>query len=95
MIALFEGDAIDTEEVLRSKVKSMENAGLNGIRNIGNSCYLSSVLQAFFHIPAFENFSLCYNITTYTNKKGKEALQITSVGDCIVILTLLNMKSVQ
>ncbi|PWZ02709.1 ubiquitinyl hydrolase [Testicularia cyperi] len=29
--------------------------GLTGLRNLGNSCYLASVLQSLFAIPAFQN----------------------------------------
>lgn len=31
-----------------------------GLRNLGNSCYLNSTMQALFHIPAFAQWLLSY-----------------------------------
>ena len=28
----------------------------SGMKNMGNTCYLNSTLQALFHIPAFVNY---------------------------------------
>lgn len=42
--------------------------GLTGIQNLGNSCYLSSVLQALFSLPAYRDF--------YANKEFDK-----SIGD--------------
>eukprot|EP01156_Anaeramoeba_ignava_P007083 Anaeramoba_ignava/a350556_27.p1 GENE.a350556_27~~a350556_27.p1 ORF type:complete len:407 (+),score=153.66 a350556_27:23-1243(+) len=34
-----------------------------GLKNIGNTCYLNSLLQAYFHIPSFRNGILSFNPT--------------------------------
>lgn len=36
------------------QLKPLFGAGLTGLRNLGNSCYLASVLQALFAMPEFE-----------------------------------------
>ncbi len=39
-------------------LKPMRGPGITGIVNLGNSCYMNSVLQALFNIPEFqERFS--------------------------------------
>ncbi|XP_024216715.1 ubiquitin carboxyl-terminal hydrolase 36 isoform X2 [Halyomorpha halys] len=38
----------------------------SGFVNLGNSCYLNSILQALFHVPAFVNWLL--NDTTHTSR---------------------------
>uniref|UniRef100_A0A2K5F844 ubiquitinyl hydrolase 1 n=1 Tax=Aotus nancymaae TaxID=37293 RepID=A0A2K5F844_AOTNA len=37
-----------------TKLKSMYGPGYTGLKNLGNSCYLSSVMQAIFSIPEFQ-----------------------------------------
>ncbi|XP_034356062.1 ubiquitin carboxyl-terminal hydrolase 13 [Arvicanthis niloticus] len=37
-----------------TKLKPMYGPGYTGLRNLGNSCYLSSVMQAIFSIPEFQ-----------------------------------------
>ncbi|XP_043846709.1 ubiquitin carboxyl-terminal hydrolase 13 isoform X1 [Dromiciops gliroides] len=36
------------------KLKPMYGSGYTGMRNLGNSCYLSAVMQAIFSIPEFQ-----------------------------------------
>lgn len=36
------------------ELKPMFGPGLTGLRNLGNSCYLASVLQCLFDLPAFQ-----------------------------------------
>ncbi|NWW94358.1 UBP13 hydrolase, partial [Rhynochetos jubatus] len=36
------------------KLKPMYGPGYTGVKNLGNSCYLSSVMQAIFSIPEFQ-----------------------------------------
>lgn len=39
-------------------LKPMRGPGITGIVNLGNSCYMNSVMQALFNIPEFqERFS--------------------------------------
>nr|XP_036859687.1 ubiquitin carboxyl-terminal hydrolase 13 [Manis javanica] len=37
-----------------TKLKPMYGPGYTGLKNLGNSCYLSSVMQAIFSIPEFQ-----------------------------------------
>ncbi|KAL7749797.1 ubiquitin C-terminal hydrolase Ubp14 [Sorochytrium milnesiophthora] len=37
-----------------TKLAPVYGAGLTGLKNLGNSCYLSSVLQSLFRLPAFQ-----------------------------------------
>uniref|UniRef100_A0A8C7DX67 Ubiquitin carboxyl-terminal hydrolase n=1 Tax=Naja naja TaxID=35670 RepID=A0A8C7DX67_NAJNA len=39
------------------KLKPMYGPGYTGMKNMGNSCYISSVLQAIFSIPEFQRYS--------------------------------------
>jgi len=34
----------------------MFGAGLTGMENLGNSCYMNSVVQVLFNLPEFRNF---------------------------------------
>lgn len=38
------------------KLKPVFGAGLTGFQNLGNSCYLNSVVQALFSLPAYREF---------------------------------------
>ena len=37
------------------KMKPLFGAGFTGLKNLGNSCYLASILQCLFSMPEFEN----------------------------------------
>lgn len=37
------------------ELKPLFGPGLTGLKNLGNSCYLASVLQCLFDLPAFQN----------------------------------------
>lgn len=38
-----------------SKLQPLGGAGLVGLSNLGNSCYLNSVMQVLFKIPDFKS----------------------------------------
>ena len=37
-----------------SKLEPVYGPGLTGIRNLGNSCYMNSVMQVLFSVPDFK-----------------------------------------
>ena len=49
------------------KLKPLHGAGYTGMINLGNSCYMNSVMQLLFTIPDFQqrfvknNFTICVN----------------------------------
>ncbi|KAH0517090.1 Ubiquitin carboxyl-terminal hydrolase 13 [Microtus ochrogaster] len=68
-----------------TKLKPMYGPGYTGLKNLGNSCYLSSVMQAIFSIPEFQRakpIALALGILLYRGVfciglcSGQEALQL-------------------
>jgi ubiquitin C-terminal hydrolase len=49
-----------TERTQQYRLSNREKFGLVGLRNLGASCYLNSVLQSLFHCPAFRR--LIYSV---------------------------------
>lgn len=48
-----------------------------GLKNVGQTCWFSAVIQSLFHIPAFRNLVLNYNLpaqTDFTSDKRKKIL---------------------
>lgn len=39
-------------------LRPLSGPGLTGMKNLGNSCYLNSVMQVLFTVPDFENKSV-------------------------------------
>lgn len=39
-------------------LQPMSGPGLTGMKNLGNSCYLNSVMQVIFTVPDFESKSV-------------------------------------
>ncbi|ETS63547.1 hypothetical protein PaG_01842 [Moesziomyces aphidis] len=60
-------------------------AGLTGIRNLGNSCYMASVLQSLFALPAFQKrYGEAYRPHTLTCTQQPASCfecQITKIAD--------------
>lgn len=58
------------------ELKPVFGAGLTGLKNLGNSCYLNSILQCLFTLPIFRRryVSLFYLYTTVTNQVGTTRL---------------------
>lgn len=41
------------------KLKALFGSGYTGIKNLGNTCYLSTVMQVLFSIPDFQRMWVC------------------------------------
>jgi ubiquitin C-terminal hydrolase len=68
------GQPIATGECFLASLLS--KAGIVGIRNLGNTCYMNSVLQCISHLPPFVTYFLSpYNYQPHINNssalKGK------------------------
>ncbi|KAG8136194.1 hypothetical protein E2320_009182 [Naja naja] len=59
------------------KLKPMYGPGYTGMKNMGNSCYISSVLQAIFSIPEFQRAQIQM---VYLKRKGR---CVTDTGDVV------------
>uniref|UniRef100_A0A8K9UNY0 Ubiquitin carboxyl-terminal hydrolase 13 n=1 Tax=Oncorhynchus mykiss TaxID=8022 RepID=A0A8K9UNY0_ONCMY len=45
------------------KLKAVYGSGFTGIKNLGNSCYLGTIMQVLFSIPEFQRDSPCWFVT--------------------------------
>ena len=57
------------------KAQSAIIPGISGLCNLGNTCYLNSVLQSLLHTPMFEQFFIGDSISSFINNSLK--------GDCL------------
>jgi ubiquitin carboxyl-terminal hydrolase 5/13 len=58
------------------QLRPLFGPGLTGLKNLGNSCYLASVLQALFSMPEFEQRYLRYDEAASLPQKPAEDLEI-------------------
>ena len=63
----------DVIQEVGSKLTPMYGPGYTGMRNLGNSCYMNSVMQVVFTIPDFQRrLVLKYTVSTvYLNAPAK------------------------
>jgi ubiquitin carboxyl-terminal hydrolase 5/13 len=58
------------------QLRPLFGPGLTGLKNLGNSCYLASVLQALFSMPEFEQRYLRHDEPSSLPQKPAEDLEI-------------------
>lgn len=58
-----------------TKLKPVFGSGLTGFQNLGNSCYLNSVVQALFSLAEYRDF---FKNMTFNKSVGDPALDLTS-----------------
>jgi ubiquitin carboxyl-terminal hydrolase 5/13 len=58
------------------QLRPLFGPGLTGLKNLGNSCYLASVIQALFSMPEFEQRYLRYDEAASLPQKPAEDLEI-------------------
>ncbi|CAH1398774.1 unnamed protein product [Nezara viridula] len=61
----------------------------SGFVNLGNSCYLNSILQALFHVPAFVNWLL--NDNTHTSRC--ESMNGITHSECLICAMSKTLQS--
>jgi ubiquitin carboxyl-terminal hydrolase 5/13 len=64
-----------------SKLTPMYGPGYTGMRNLGNSCYMNSVMQVVFTIPDFQQRYCPSSDTDIMNKKYYKNLTLAASTD--------------
>ncbi|CAN8106564.1 unnamed protein product [Discula destructiva] len=64
------------------ELKPLFGPGLTGLRNLGNSCYLASVLQCLFDLPAFQDRYSGVDVLPNVQEPAEDLeTQLLKVGD--------------
>lgn len=63
------------------KLEPVFGAELTGLQNLGNSCYLNSVVQALFSLPEYQQYFAAREIPEIDDPAGDLATQLVKVYD--------------
>lgn len=65
------------------ELKPIFGAGLTGLKNLGNSCYLASILQCLYALPAFKEryFDKAHDLPEVLNPAEDFETQLRKIGD--------------
>ena len=65
------------------ELKPIFGAGLTGLKNLGNSCYLASILQCLYALPAFKEryFDKAKDLPEVLNPAEDLETQLRKIGD--------------
>uniref|UniRef100_A0A8C5I7I0 Ubiquitin carboxyl-terminal hydrolase n=1 Tax=Gouania willdenowi TaxID=441366 RepID=A0A8C5I7I0_GOUWI len=64
------------------KLKAVYGSGYTGVKNLGNSCYLGTVMQVLFSIPDFQRIAHCHQVVSETNNPNKTLIHLSVFLSC-------------